>query len=301
MRLITNNAKTAWSAYTQDWMVSPLLPGDKSAVYSYNSHAFPVKFSNDANVYVGDWSGKHPDVNTYGVAWIPSSWSPGDMNGTNEIATIASYTSPGLAILHGSYGYKVYDPDPARVHPSECIPYFKTYSRFATENAPEGCKFRIRLFTTPTYPDAPNPITNGGQVMTYYGELSIPIVKGNHQWQTFKGALPKPVQAGGSGDYPERMPRVWFELSIQGGDADTVLYIDEFAPISDMFLQHYAKTSNYLEGDINENSIVWWDDIREEANGWVSTYDFIDYAHTTRDWMQDTFTNISGDPCSTVY
>ncbi|OHB58079.1 MAG: hypothetical protein A2Y12_07320 [Planctomycetes bacterium GWF2_42_9] len=68
-----------------------------------------------------------------------------------------------------------------------------------------------------------------------------------------------------------------------------------------MYFQHYAKTSNYLEGDINENSIIWWDDIREEANEWVTTYDFIDYAHTTRDWMQDTFTNISGDPCSTVY
>jgi len=302
MRLVGNNGQTAWSAYTQDWMVTPILSGEKSAVYTYNSHAYPVKFSNDSELYVHNWHVTHADVNTYGVCWIDRSWDPGDMNGTKEIATIASYITPGYGILHGSYGYKVYDPSPTRTAPSEDKPYFKTYSRFATENAPAGCKFLIRLYTTPAGSTL-HPITDSGSCMTKYAELAIPIIAGNHQWQVFKGGLPKPIQVGGAngGDGSIDYPRVFFELSIQGGDADTVLYIDEFAPISDMYFQHYAKTSNYLEGDINENSIIWWDDIREEANEWVTTYDFIDYAHTTRDWMQDTFTNISGDPCSTVY
>jgi hypothetical protein len=301
MRLMGNNGKNAWSAYTQDWCKSPLLPGDKSAVYSYNSHAYPVKFSNDANIYEPNWTGKYADVNTHGVCWIDRSWDPGDMNGTNEIATIAAYITPGIAILHGSYGYKVYDPDPARVHPSECIPYFKTYARFAPENAPAGCKFSIRLFTTPTYPDAPNPITDGGKVMTYYDELEIPIVAGNHQWQEFKGTLPKPVQVGGTGDYPDRMPRVWFELSIEGGNPNTVLYIDEFAPISDMFLQHVAKTSIYQQGDINQNSIVYWDDIETLADNWLSPYNFIHFNHTANDWLKNAFNNISGDPCDPAW
>jgi hypothetical protein len=223
------------------------------------------------------------------------------MNGPNEIATIAAYTSPGFAIIHGSYGYKVYDPDPARVHPSECIPYFKTYSRFATENAPAGCKFRIKLYTTPTYPTAPNPITDGGQVMTYYGQLDIPIVVGNHQWQVFKGTLPKPVQVGGTGDYPDRMPRVWFELSLVGGDADSILYIDEFAPISDMFIQQVAHTSIYRAGDLNENSIIYWDDIDTLADNWLAPYNFVDFSDTATDWLKDTFNNISGDPCDPAW
>lgn len=297
IRLLGNAGKTAWSAYSQDWVLNPLLAGTRSAVYSYNSHAYPVKFVNDANIYEPNWSGKHPDVNTHGVAWIDSSWHPGDTNGVNTIATIASYITPGYGIIHGSFGYKVYDPDPCRPHASECIPYFKTYARFATENAPAGCKFLIKLYTTPTYPDAPHPITNGGSYLTYYNKLEIPIVVGNHQWQEFKGTLPKPIQVGGSGDYPDRMPRVWFELSIQGGDEDTVLYIDEFAPISDQFIQHVAMTSIYRDGDINQNSIIYYDDIKAEHDSWLNPYDLFDYADTTGNWMMPLYNNISGDPC----
>jgi hypothetical protein len=130
--------------------------------------------------------------------------------------------------------------------------------------------------------------------MTYIDEMNIPVVVGNHQWQEFTGTLPKPVQVGGG---VNGYPRVFFELSIQGGDEDTVLYIDEFGPISDQFIQHVARTSIYRAGDINKNSLIYWDDIEAEADYWLAPYNFVDYAKTTKNWMMPTFNNISGDPC----
>ncbi|MEN6384548.1 MAG: LamG domain-containing protein [Phycisphaerales bacterium] len=304
MRLISNADKTAWSAYTQDWCLKPLLEGDRSAVYTW-CHMLPVKLD-DVNIYEPNWTGNHPDVDKFGVEWIDRSWDPGDMNGTNEIATIAAYITPGYAICDGTHDYTAYDPCENRYMPAEDKPYFKTYARFATENAPAGCKLRVRQFTFPNGDYAPQ---KDPTCLTPFAELLIPIVVGNHQWQEFKGTLPKPGNKYGrywDGTYMnyldtvpqelhEPMKRVWFEVSIQGGDADTVLYVDEFAPISDEYIQEDPNTSVYREGDVNKNSLVYWDDIETEADSWLDSYNFVDYADTTRNWLLPLFNNISGD------
>jgi hypothetical protein len=323
MRLIGNKetGKTAWSAYTQDytlnvdyedrWCKKPLLEGQRSPVYTW-CHLIPEKFSNDANIYEPNWGGHHQDVNSFGVTWIPRSWDTGDMNGTNHVVTIAGYITPGYAICDGSHDYTAYDPCENRFMPAEDKPYFKTYLRFATENAPAGCRVRIRQYTFPNdsggvyyHPE------NDTSCLTYFAELQIPIVVGNYQWQVFKGTLPKPGNKYGrywDGSYKgildtvpqalhEPMKRVWFELSIQGGDEDTVLYVDEFAPISDQYIQEGTNTSNYLDGDVNKNSLVYWDDVKAEADNWLSPYNFVDYSDTTGNWLMPLFNSITGDPC----
>jgi hypothetical protein len=310
MRLIGNTGKTAWCVYSQDWALSPLLEGTRSAVYIWQ-HMFPEKL--DANtIYVKNWSGNHPDVNTHGVEWIARSWSGVEPNGVNNVAKIAAYITPGYAILDGGHGFTAYDTEPNRFMGPEDKPYFKTYARFSPVNAPPGCTFRVRLYTCPDV-NTSHPQTDAS-CLTYFAELAIPIVVGDHQWQEFKGTLPKPGNKGGDywngylGYYDtlpqwqhEPKPQVWFELSIQGGNPNTMLYIDEFAPISDQYIQDFAKTSIYRAGDANKNSLVYYDDIALEAQSWLDPYNFVDYANTTKNWLMPLFNNISGNRTDPIW
>jgi hypothetical protein len=305
LRLIRNAAGTAWSAYAQDWCLQPLLEGTRSPIYTW-CHWYSEKLDENT-IYEPNWSGRHPDINTHGEEWIDSSWSGAEPNGLNEVAKFAAYITPGYAICGATYGYTAYDPCENRFMPTEDKPYFKTYARFATANAPEGCKFRVKLYTFENIGDD-YPRFNPAAYLTPFAQLDIPIVVGNHQWQEFKGTFPKPANKGGyfwNGEYNyydtvpqsqhEPMKRVWWELSIVGGDEDTIFYVDEFAPISDQYIQDYAKTSIYRAGDVNKNSLVYWDDVKVQADNWLAPYNFIDYADTIRNWLVPLFNNISGN------
>ena len=71
--------------------------------------------------------------------------------------------------------------------------------------------------------------------LTLLGENIVALDAGDNVWQHLKLNLLKPDGLGAE-------TKVWFEVSIVGGSADTRLYIDDFRAVSDL-----AYDSSYMD------------------------------------------------------
>ena len=265
VRLSSNTAKTVWMADV--WWADTLylMPGTRSSVYEWNKW-FPLIPTNDANIYEVDSNGvpnfPPSDVTKYGVEWIDPSWSGRDPC----IAVIVAYITPGIAVCQNSWWIQPYDPCVPRAYNWEDKPYFKTYARIAGVHA-QGSQFRVKIYSYPnTWNDPPNewwkPLEDPG-VLTYRGEVSMPLSGVDYQWQDLKFLLPKLGNPGGStGVTP--VPGFWFEASIVGGNANTVVYIDELSPVSDRYANFYA-------GDFDYDTVVGYKDLDLLTDEWLSS------------------------------
>jgi hypothetical protein len=268
--LSSDSEQRLWNAGTW-WINNAMLEGGRSSVYLWNKW-FPAKIPtdvNDANAFVENWYASEPDENTHGIQWIAQEYSGRDAG----VAVFAAYITPGYAITGNDWGYHLYDPNPFRLYSWENKPYFKTYSRFTTTGAPANCRMLVSLYTF----DNESATSSGSRTiykteshrLTKYYELRLPILGGDWAWQEFKGALPKPKILGGS--YDKSDPNagvVVFAITIEGGDEDTILFVDEFSPLGNQYL-HPGSSNTFLEGDFNRNSIIYFDDFAELAEQWL--------------------------------
>lgn len=233
-----DNKITAW------WLSGQTLtmPGSRVSVYDY------CKFrARDLADY-----DTHPsmDVTKYGIEWIDPAWSGRNSN----VAVLAAYITPGIALCQETYGrgYQEYNPAYSWTKKD----FFKSYMRVATVNG-AGAWLRVRVYTytVGTY-------TPTSDMLTLLGEVYWPVgYKGDYVWQELKYAFPKPTVG---------TPYLWIETSIVGGSSNTRVYIDEFKPISDQANtdQHIAS---YLKGDLNKDAIVNYDDIWDFGSAWLDT------------------------------
>ncbi|MGA2322751.1 MAG: LamG domain-containing protein [Sedimentisphaerales bacterium] len=274
--LSSNTAKTVWMASAWWWSGSVCTPGGRTSVWDW-SKWYP-EILDDNTIYVPD---TYPDMNvaTHGMEWVSSSWS----GRAPTIAVFAAYITPGIAICQNNWGFQPYDPSPTRAIGWEDKPYWKAYARVAGVHA-QGCSFRIRVYTYPT-PNATSTSNSGvfvpltdPNVLTLIDDLELPLSGVDYQWQEFKFLLPKAPTIGGSTGGNWYKTHHWFEASIVGGDANTVLYIDEFSPISDQYATYIYDLNNkiigttgYLDGDLNKDSFVDYKDLELLADEWVES------------------------------
>ncbi|MEN6306948.1 MAG: LamG domain-containing protein [Anaerohalosphaeraceae bacterium] len=190
------------------------------------------------------------DVDRYGIEWIDPSWS-----GTVEpnIAVFAAYITPGIALCQRSWGYQEYNP----AYGWTLKDYFKTYARVAVVNGSNTTQLCVRSYSC----TGDSPTVDPNTIMTLLGEVYLPLCKGDHVWQELKFAYPKPTVG---------TPIVWTEISFVGGNDNTVVYLDEFNPVSDQANtdQHIAT---YRAGDFNKDTIVNNEDILTFASGWLDS------------------------------
>lgn len=258
-----NGYKTLWDTGF-NWAVST-TPTTVSAWWIPRMLAFPGDRCGTSDIdkfYVmnlADYSRVARNQNKYGVEWIDPSWS----GRASNMAAIAAYITPGIALCQQSWGYQLYRPE---LYNWENKDYFKTYARVAAVNAGDA-KLRIKLYTYPT--GGSNPWQDPA-ILTPLGEVYWPLgYYGDYVWQEMKYALPKPTDGDAN-------TRVWFEVSISGGNANTMLYIDQFAPVSDQ--GNVADTPHaaaYLPGDIDKDAIVYYEDLWAMGNEWLDGLDGI--------------------------
>jgi hypothetical protein len=215
------------------------------------------RFRNLSDYNVIDLNNFSPDFNIipidytkYGIEWIDPSWSGSGPN----VVVLSAYITPGIALCQETKN---------RGYESADVPwgkkFFKTYARVAAVNAGGSASLRVRVFT---YTTAKDPFCPEPNNLTYLGEVYWPLYyKADYVWQDLKYAFPKPTGSS---------PDLWIELSIQGGNANTKVYIDEFNPISDLAntSQHNAT---YQTGDFNKDAIVNYADLDQVIEGWLDT------------------------------
>jgi hypothetical protein len=245
----SNNTATAWwikDTEQAGWPSATMVPGGHYALWAETLGPF-LRFRNVSPESY--YSAPDRNVDTFGIAWIDPSWTEREPN----IAVFAPYITPGIALcIPNTNGYQPYQPE---VYSWECKDYFKTYARVAAING-FGASMTVRSYS---YADGADPLEPNN--LTLLGEVSLPLKKADYQWQDMMFAYPKPRSG---------TPRVWTEISIAGGNADTKIYIDEFNPISDQ-----ANTSphnaTYKPGDFDKDSIVNHEDIWQFADGWLTS------------------------------
>ncbi len=246
IELHSNNTATEdWIKDTSlsGWPVATMVPGGHYAMWS-DGVRFWFNFLNvtPENYYTG----AARNVDNYGMAWIDPELSGVDPN----IAKFAVYITPDIALCIPSFNwYESADLSYGK-------DYFKTYARVATVNG-AGASMRVKSYSYEGAIDDGLEPNN----LTLLGEVIWPLPDDDYDWQELKYAYPKPTTG---------TPRVWTEISIVGGDANTVLYIDEFNPVSDQAntSQHYAT---YFPGDINQDAIVNSDDLLTQAMTWLDS------------------------------
>ncbi|MGA2916185.1 MAG: LamG domain-containing protein [Sedimentisphaerales bacterium] len=253
VHLTHNDANTIWMAEAFWFSDAAIMPGTRSATWEWNKW-YPEILDNNT-IYVPD---TYPPTNvaTHGVEWISPSWSGVDSN----IAKIAAYTTPGIAICQENHWFQPYDPSPTRAIGWEDKPYWKTYARVAGVHT-QGCTFRVRVYTYSPIPNEWVPLTEPN-VLTLIGEVDMPLSGVDHQWQEFRFLLPKAPTIGGSLGGNWWTTCHWFEASVVGGDANTVLYIDELSPISDRY-------ANFYDADLNKDTVVNKKDLKFLADEWL--------------------------------
>ncbi len=253
----SNTSKTVWMASAWWFKDYAIIPGGRSAVDYWNK-SFPIRLSD----YV--W----PDTNVanFGVEWIDTSWSGVPPIGDANQFKLAAYAKTGYAICQENHWYQPYDPSPSRALGWEDKPYWKTYARVSGYHA-QGCSFRVKVYMF--YGDNEWAPLDDPCVLIPLGEVSFPLSGVDHQWQEFKFLLPKGPTIGGSGGGNWWTTWHWFELSIVGGDANTMLYVDEFAPISDRY-------ANYFDADFNLDTKVNYDDLDILADEWLGHGEILD-------------------------
>ncbi|MBN2212182.1 MAG: LamG domain-containing protein [Sedimentisphaerales bacterium] len=192
------------------------------------------------------------DVDTHGVIWADPLWEGEDPN--LALVRVVAYITPGLVLGQQSWGFQLYRPE---LYSWENKDYFKTYAHITSING-EGAEFRLRTFSYPE-PGGPNTETpwSNPEILTYLGEVIVPLSGNDWEWQDFKWAVPKPTDGLSS-------TRVWFEAGIENGNPDTVLFIDELNPISD-------QTVTYGQADYNHDSIVYRQDLSTLAGYWLDS------------------------------
>jgi hypothetical protein len=253
--LSSNTPKTIWFANAWWWSGSTCTPGGRVAVWDW-SKWFPATL-NDVNIY--ETTHTPWDATTHGMAWIDPSWSGvADPN----IAKFAAYINPSVAVCQKSNWFQPYDPSPTRAIGWEDKPYWKTYARVAGVHT-QGCSFRVRVYTydDPSYNLYQEPATEPNR-LTFLGQVLIPLSGVDHQWQEFRFLLPKAPTIGGSGGGNWWKMSHWFEASVVGGDANTILYIDELSPVS-------ARYVNYYAGDFDFDTVVGYKDLDLLADEWL--------------------------------
>ncbi|MEN6385132.1 MAG: LamG-like jellyroll fold domain-containing protein [Phycisphaerales bacterium] len=267
-----------WSASAW-WVNSEMIEGAISSVFLWNKW-HPEKVPTDvcdANVYVKDWfysDEREQNEQLYGVEWVSEEHS----GLAPEVACFAAYITPGYLMTTNTWFMHPYDPDPARRINWENKPYFRTYARFTTEGAPAGCRMRVRQYTY-NQDDTNDAIdwttyVSDPTCLKYFDEISIPILGGDYNWQVFKGSLRKPAVHEGSRfrHTPETDPNagsVLFVISIEGGDADTRLLVDEFSPDYALYIDPCDPSFTYLEGDLDKDSVIHYGDVKFLADNWL--------------------------------
>jgi hypothetical protein len=249
---VSNNSIYPW------WFSSPLTgPGARVTVDGLEGTGYcKWRARNEA-----DYSIASRDVTRYGMEWIDPAWTARE---PNNMAVLAAYITPGILLCQEGHGYQPYRPE---LYPWEHKNFFKTYARIAAVNA-QNATLRIRMYTY-TSEDAwtdPNLLTPFDEV---YWRLDM---VGDYVWKEYKHAFPKP--AGGT-------PSIWFELGIVGGNANTMVYIDEFNPVSN-FPNNHSQTGGYDSppfvtiynaGDMDEDSYVDLDDVILFSGDWLNNND----------------------------
>jgi len=236
-----NTTNKIWWAYQTE-----LAPGERAACgYDCVGSKWTAVDLNSTGYTVAA-----SDVNRYGIEWIDPSWS-----GAAEpnIAVFAAYMTPGIALCQRSWGYQEYSLTYSWTHKD----YFKTYARVAVVNGSNTTQLCVRSYSC----TGDSPTVDPNSVMTLLGEVYLPLCKGDYVWQELKFAYPKPTVG---------TPIVWTEISFVGGNEDTVVYIDEFNPVSDQ-----ANTSDhvatYKAGDFDKDTIVNHEDFLLMGEEWLST------------------------------
>ena len=164
------------------------------------------------------------DATKWGVEWIAPSWS--GKTADPEMAVMAGYISPGEIFGQNDWGYQLYRPS---LYPWEDKKYFTSDLRVAAVNA-AGASVSVK-----TYSFSDSSWWDAEGALTLLGENIVALDAGDNVWQHLKLNLLKPDGLGAE-------TRVWFEVSIVGGSADTRLYIDDFRAVSDL-----AYDSSYMD------------------------------------------------------
>ncbi len=244
------------------WFSSPLTgPGARAMVDGLNGAGYNKWWvRNEA-----DYSVAARDIDRYGVEWIDPSWSGQGA----DVAVIAAYITPGILLCQDGHGYQQYRPE---LYVHEYKDFFKTYARIAAVSA-EGAQLRIKQYLYDNSEGTPRP-WNDPNVLTDFYEVSWPLGNiGDSVWKEYKHAFPKPITDihGYSG--------VWFELSIVGGNEDTLVYFDEFNPVSN-FPNNSVSTgydsapfgiTDYWIGDFDQDSYVNMDDFISLTGEWLKS------------------------------
>ena len=231
-----NNTATAW------WFDGTLSPGGRTTSWD------PVKwFTKD--ISSGNYGHPAKDIDTYGIEWIHPSWS----GEPNNIARFAAYITPGIALCQNSHGYQPYRPE---VHSYENKDYFKTYARIAAVNG-QGAQVCVKAYSYTEGDDYLDPNN-----LTLLDEVCWPLVSPDYEWQEFKHTFPKPTDGIST-------TKVWVEVGLVGGSEDTILYIDEYNPVSD-------QTVNYLTVDLDKDSVVYMNDLNLFSDEWLDSVDVIE-------------------------
>ncbi len=206
---------------------------------------------------VAPWGWTIKDENTYaavpeneaqrGVKWVDPSWSGREPN----MVVIAAYITPGLILGQTDKGYHLYNP--GGVNSWEDKPYFRTNIRMAAINA-NGASVRATIYrrSSDVEPDS----TNYSTLLTYLGEIVMPLNAGDRVWQQYEFTLPKPQSS-------TRIP-LWFELALVGGTADTVVYVDEYKPASNLYAAFKAI-------DLDKDSYIGEDELAMLTAGWLAS------------------------------
>jgi hypothetical protein len=195
--------------------------------------------------YTSDYSNAPEVAGTRGVEWIDPSWSGREPN----VAVVAAFITPGILLGQTDKDYHLYNPSGPNLW--EDKPYFKTKLRVASLNA-NGAKARIAVYqrSSNVEPDS----TNYSTLLTLLGDVEYPLNAGDNVWQTLDLVLPKPESA-------TRIP-LWFEVSIVGGTSETVLYIDEFKPVSSLY-------ATFTTTNLNEDTFVDYSDLGLLTDNWL--------------------------------
>ena len=178
------------------------------------------------------------DAALYGVQWIGSEWN-GFIDPNKTV--MAGYITPGLVLGQKDWGFDT------------SFPYFRTNLRISSQN-PNGASARISVYklASDTVPDSANYST----LMTLIGEeiVSLPA---NHTWNHVELIFPKPVPTSS---------KLWFEIGIEGGTPDTILFVDSFKPASQLSVN--VKSLNY-----NQDSFIEMGDLGYMTDEWLESAD----------------------------
>ncbi|MFA5292314.1 MAG: LamG domain-containing protein [Phycisphaerae bacterium] len=185
------------------------------------------------------------DLSKYGVEWIDSSWNGREPN----MAVMAAYITPGMVYGQGNCWYEIYWPTLSWCNHA----YFRTNIRVAAINA-HGASVRVALYSRSA--DLVPDINNHSTLLTLLEEVEFPLNAGDRVWQHLEMILPKILSSS--------MPPVWFEMAIVGGDANTVLYIDNFRPDAQAAVT--LKSSNF-----DKDTFINYDDVDLLGDGWLDS------------------------------